>query len=273
MNTSSTPTAKSLGPGLPDLRPKVPGLFVTGTDTGVGKTVVTCAIALALRRQNPGLRVGALKPLASGCRREREGLVNEDAEALAHFSDGLLPLDVVNPLRFRLPLAPASAAQREGRPPDWGRLQHAVRQLAEHHEVLLVEGVGGLRVPLDPRDPALTVVELMQAVGLPTVIVARAGLGTLNHTVMTAEILRGAGLSVAGIVINGQPTDVQAESEDPSLSDNARWMTAMTGLPVLATLPEAQPGGADVHRGELDDAIAAAAEQVDWRALMAKPPA
>ena len=107
------------------------GLFITGTDTGVGKTVVTCALAWALRRQGVA-RVGVCKPFATGCRRDREGLVSPDAEALAHFADCRLPLDVINPLRFAAPLAPAVAAEQAGLPTDFAPLRRSLaRALAE----------------------------------------------------------------------------------------------------------------------------------------------
>ncbi|MEM6334178.1 MAG: dethiobiotin synthase, partial [Planctomycetota bacterium] len=117
------------------LRLTKPGLFVTGTDTEVGKTVVACAIARALRltpRVERGggaarlARVGVCKPSASGCRREREGLVNEDAEALAHFADTDQPLDVVNPVRFKTPVAPAEAERLEGVATDWGAVRRSL---------------------------------------------------------------------------------------------------------------------------------------------------
>ncbi len=197
---------------LPKLRQ--PGLFVTGTDTGVGKTVVTCAIAAALRAQGMA-RVGVCKPLASGCRKEREGLVNTDAEALAHFADCRLPLDVINPIRLAPPMAPAMAAAVSGERIDWAGLARALQRLDEASDGLLLEGVGGLLVPLDPKQPTLTVLDLAAAMGYPVLVVAHSGLGTLNHTAMTIRLLREGGLRVAGVVMNTFDADGSADTQAP----------------------------------------------------------
>ena len=157
-----------------------PGVFITATDTGVGKTVVSCSIAWSLRRA--GLRVGACKPMATGCQSEREGLVNEDAEALAHFSDCRAPLDVINPLRFAPPLAPGVAAAEAGVPMDYAAIGRSLVQLDQSNDVIVVEGAGGLLVPIDPVNVELTMLDLMRALGYPVVVVARSLLGTLNHT-------------------------------------------------------------------------------------------
>ena len=113
-----------------------PGLFITGTDTGIGKTVVACAIAADLRRR--GLSVGVCKPIATGCRRDREGLVSEDAEALAHFSDCRLPLDLINPVRYHAALAPAVAAQREHVGVDFAAIDESLQRIDAASDVLLV---------------------------------------------------------------------------------------------------------------------------------------
>src|SRR5829696_5895786 len=104
-------------------RMSIPALLITGTDTGVGKTIITAAIARSLRMQ--GLRVGVLKPIATGCVHHREGLVSEDAELLAHHADAPQPLDVICPVRYAEPLAPAVAAQRMKRPVDWTAVQRS----------------------------------------------------------------------------------------------------------------------------------------------------
>src|SRR4051812_17751728 len=123
----------------------LPGFFVTGTDTGVGKTVVAGAIADWFRRRHR--RVGVLKPLATGCLHRREGLVSEDAEFLAHCADARFPLDVICPVRYAEPLAPAVAAERAGRSVDWDAVQRSLRIIEAGSDVLIVEGVGGGRGP------------------------------------------------------------------------------------------------------------------------------
>jgi dethiobiotin synthetase len=274
---------------------RCPGVFVTGTDTEVGKTVVSCGIARALRLTpvidpvgagadrgggggkrgggRPRLtRVGVFKPMASGCRREREGLVNEDAEALAHYADSDQPLDVINPVRYRLPMSPAACVEAEGVPVDWAAVRRSLSVIDRSSDVVVIEGAGGVLCPLSPsgwdgsmvggggersvatpRGGAVTVLDLMAWVGYPAIVVARAGLGTLNHTAMTVALLRSAGVRVAGVVMNGYEGDA-ARQEDASMSSNRQWIERLTGVPVVATVPRIE-GRVDPSRGEIDDAV------------------
>ena len=248
-----------------------PGLFITGTDTGVGKTVVSCAIAAGLRARLGQDQVGVCKPFGSGCRHTREGLVHEDAEALAHFADCRAALDVINPVRFAAPLAPAVAAEeqlRAGGPGvDWAGLSHALGRLDTTHRVMLVEGVGGVMVPLDPRNAQLTVLDFARALGYPVLVVARSVLGTLNHTAMTVALLRQAGCRVAGVVMNGYDADV-ATMADPSVASNRQWIERMTGVPVLAVVPRVEEAEVDVARGKLSPDVLAAVNTVDWLGVL-----
>ena len=255
---------------LSGLRLTRPGLFITGTDTGVGKTAVACGIAAAIRRQEPSLTLGVSKPFSSGCRKEREGLVHEDAEALAHYADCRLALDVINPIRFAAPLAPAVAAEQAQTPIDWAELRRALESLDAQSDALLIEGVGGLLVPLDPRKTECTVLKLIAAIGYPALVVARSTLGTLNHTAMTARLLSEAGCRVAGVVMNRYEGDVAA-AEDPSITTNRRWIEKMTGVKVLAVAPRVDPGQVVPHRGRLDPAVVDALATVRWSEQMRKP--
>src|SRR5918999_1193461 len=177
------------------LRPvPIPGLFITGTDTGVGRTVVAGAIAHWFHRQ--GRRVAVLKPVATGCVRRREGLVSEDAEFLAVCADARHPLDLICPQRYAEPLAPAIAADRAKQPVDWEAVQRSVDLMSKGSDVMIVEGIGGLMVPLDAKH---TVRDLARWLRLPAVVVARPGLGTINHTILTVDALRAAGVAVAGV--------------------------------------------------------------------------
>lgn len=256
-------------PSLPDfsLRLRCPGLFITGTDTGVGKTVATCAIADALRRQGAA-RVGVCKPFSSGCRRDREGLVSEDAEALAHFADCRLPLDVINPIRFAAPLAPAVAAEQAGVEVDWTEVRRSLETLDGASDVMLIEGVGGIMVPLDPRAWRLTVLDLAAALGYPVVVVARSVLGTLNHTAMTVRLLQEAGCRVAGIIMNAFDADV-AHIEDPSVPLNRAALERLTGVRVLATFPRAAPRHVAAHQARIPADILEAAAMVYWPHVVA----
>jgi len=239
-----------------------PGLFVTATDTAVGKTVVTCAIAAALRAA--GHRVGVSKPIASGCRHERIGLVNEDAEALAHFADCMQPLATINPVRYAAPLAPAAAAERAGRSVNFQAIADSWRELDAANDVLLVEGVGGVMVPLDEQH---TVLDLARWLGFPVLVVTRAGLGTLNHTALTCGAIHAANLPLAGLVINRY----DPESADLSVASNPRWLTRQNQTPVLATLPCAE--GTDPARGRIAPAVLEAVAGVDWSRVLQPRPA
>jgi dethiobiotin synthetase len=251
------------------ISPTTPGLFITGTDTGVGKTVVACAIAHALRIQRPNAKVAVLKPFATGCRKERGGLVNDDAEALAHFADCRLPLDVINPIRFRAPLAPAVAAEQLGKPIEVELLDSALRQADAYGDALIIEGAGGAMVPLTPEHPKLTWLDT-RGFGLPAVVVARPDLGTLNHTAMTVKVLRDSGIEVAGVVVNGyEPDEAVAMADDPARPDNPRWIAKMAGAKVLALVPRVDARQVQAHEGAIApavlDAVAAATDW--WRVL------
>lgn len=238
-------------------RATIPGLFVTGTDTGVGKTLIAGAIARHLRKRE-GLRVGVFKPVGSGCVLRREGLVSEDAEFLAHCAEARQPLDLICPQRYAEPLAPAVAGEREKRFVNWGIVDNALRLIARESDVVIVEGVGGILVPLDARH---TMLDFAEELGLAAVVVARAGLGTINHTLLTLEALRSRGVRVAGVVVNRFPPDTPGLAEETNPRAIEKWGKA----PVLAVVPEAAAKDVETEpvAGEVMDAIAA----VDWAML------
>ncbi len=187
------------------------GYFVTATDTAVGKTVVMAGLAASLRAR--GLDVAVFKPVQSG--------------ALADDPTGdaaLLGADCV--YSFAAPLAPLVAARAEGETIELEPILAQARKLAGEHEILLVEGAGGLLVPLAP---GLDMADLAAALGLPLIVVARAGLGTVNHTLLTIEVARARGLDVAGVVLNGE--------SDESTAGNAALVEAGSRAPVLAQIP------------------------------------
>jgi dethiobiotin synthetase len=237
--------------------PTIPGLLITGTDTGVGKTVIAGAIAAWFNQR--GQRVGVLKPAASGCVRRREGLVSEDAEFLAHCADARQPLDVIAPQRFAEPLAPAVAAQRAGVTLDWSAIQRCLDMITRASDVLIVEGVGGIMVPMDQKHTMLDVAAWLK---LPAVVVARPGLGTINHTILTVETLRQAKVQVAGVVINRYPADNASVAEET----NPRALETWGKVPVLCIVPEVREP--IVKRIPAD--IAAAIGPVDWTRFAAR---
>src|SRR5512140_2882489 len=135
--------------------PKHKGLFITGTDTGVGKTLIAGGITSILAGQ--GLRVGVFKPIATGCRMEKGKLVSSDAEFLAKFSNCSCGLPIVNPVSYLTPAAPIVAAEIENRRIDYARIEDAYLFICENHDVVIVEGIGGVRVPLSPRVDVLEI--------------------------------------------------------------------------------------------------------------------
>ena len=231
----------------------IPGLFVTGTDTDVGKTVVAGAIADWFRRR--GARVAVLKPAATGCVRRREGLVSEDAEFLAACADARFPLDVICPQRYAEPLAPAVAAERANQPLDWEAVARSLRLLSAGSDVMVVEGVGGVMVPMDDRHSVLDVARWLQ---LPAVVVARPNLGTINHTLLTVNALRGAGVTVAGVVINRYRGDGATVAEETS----PREIERRGKVPILAMVPDVSIIGVTLPAD-----VRAALDPVDWQRL------
>jgi dethiobiotin synthetase len=197
---------------------ELPRYFVTGTDTGVGKTEV--AAALLSLMADAGLAPGALKPYESGCddvERPTDALA---LRAAARSGDAL---GTISLHRFRAPLAPGIAAERLGLSPSWSETLKAFR--AYQGRALVVEGAGGLLVPLDRRHQ---VIDLVAATRLPVVLVARAGLGTLNHTGLSLLALRERRIRVRAVVL------VQSSaSRDGSMRDNVRWLERRDGVEVL----------------------------------------
>lgn len=238
--------------------PKKNGLFVTGTDTGVGKTLITGGIAGVLRGQ--GLKVGVLKPVASGCRREREGLASADAEFLSVCAQAEYPLSVITPVCYVTPAAPLTCAEIEGRAVDYEAIKAAYTHLCDTCDVVLVEGIGGAMVPIDEQH---TVLDLAAEFNLPVVIVARPNLGTINHSLLTIEAVRHAGLPVAGIVISGYnaaTADIPEETA-PCVICNF----SQTNLLAIVPLDEES----NVEEGRLGAAVTEALSIIDWQQLAA----
>lgn len=237
-------------------RVSTPGLFVTATDTGVGKTVISGAIADWFRRQ--GRRVAVCKPAATGCEHRREGLVSEDAEFLAHHADARHPLDLICPQRYAEPLAPSVAARRAGRPLEWDAIDRSLRIMQQDSDVMVVEGVGGVLVPMDEKH---TVLDMMGWLGLPAVVVARPSLGTINHTLMTVRTLKSAGVRVLGVVINRYPAEMPGVVEETSPREIERFGK----VPILCTVPDV----AGPLIPTLPTDLTAAIDTVDWSGLLA----
>ncbi len=211
----------------------MPSFFITGTDTGVGKTWVTSWLVRCWRTQ--GHAAAGLKPIAAGDR--------EDACLLQDAGGNVLTLDEINPIHLHEPAAPLVAAQSEQRTLDFAELNRAVLRMGERFSHLAVEGVGGWRVPLAP---GYEVRDWARDLGLPVVVVARAGLGTLNHTLLTVESIRAAGATCAGLILNHAPE--AALSTDLVRGTNGPLLRDLLGLPLF----------------ELDRAAQAAGEVPSW---------
>jgi dethiobiotin synthetase len=198
------------------------GVLVTGTDTGVGKTFVACALAHALRAR--GRTVAVMKPVETGVS-DRPN----DAVALCEAAADPAPLDDVCPYRLRAPLAPAVAARLENVTIDLARLEALVRRRLDAADVLVVESAGGLLVPIAD---SVTYADLAARLRLPLLVVAANRLGTVNHCALTARVAAATGLTVLGVVLS-QP----APETDVSADTNAATIAALTGLPILGELP------------------------------------
>ncbi len=214
---------------------RVRGLFVSGTDTGVGKTVVAGALAAWCRMR--GLDVGIMKPVATGggpCRSGR--LVSRDAVLLAAAAGQHDAWSLVNPVCFAEPLAPLIAAERAGRRVNLARVLSAYRRLLTRHNGVIVEGIGGLLVPLTARDTVLTLVKRM---GLPLLLVARPALGTLNHTLLSLETARRAKVPLAGIIVNAAGRPSQNAAGRLAERTNPDALRRLSGVTVFGPLPYA----------------------------------
>ncbi len=233
------------------------GIFITGTDTEIGKTVIAGGLAAALKAA--GVNVGVMKPIASGGVEHKGQIVSEDAIFLKHAAQVDDALDLINPICLRHPLAPSVAAEIEGVSIDPRQIDEAFAQLCQRHEFIVVEGVGGIAVPI--RDDAL-VADMAQRFQLPLLIVARPNLGTINHTVLTVEFARSHNLTLHGIVLNASQEGSKGLPEETNPKELAR----LTHLPILGTVPfDERLQGNTPYPDFLSQFIS---EHIDWTGLV-----
>ncbi|MBN1787454.1 MAG: dethiobiotin synthase [Sedimentisphaerales bacterium] len=229
------------------------GLFITGTDTGIGKTVIAGAIAKILSQN--GKITGVFKPIATGCRLDREGLVSEDAEFLAHCTDSQFGLDVINPINFLIPAAPFACEQEENKKIELEKIITAYNYICSNTDCIIVEGIGGIRVPITDQ---LDVLTLAKALDLPVVIVARPNLGTINHTLLTIDAVRSANLPLAGVIINGYD-----ESQTDFAQQSGPAVIAQTGrTQILAIVPFDHE--TNIEKGILGNIVLDTLTEIDW---------
>jgi dethiobiotin synthetase len=201
------------------------GFFVTGTDTGVGKTLVACALLNAYARR--GLRAIGMKPVAAGAAEEGGALVNDDVMALTAASSGGAAAALVNPYCFAPPIAPHIAAAEAGVIIDLERIRHAYFALAAVADRVIVEGAGGFRVPLGADSDTARLAVMIE---LPVVLVVGMRLGCINHALLTADAVRASGLVLAGWVAN---------HIDPAMShadENVATLEARLGAPLVTRI-------------------------------------
>ncbi|MDH4226431.1 MAG: dethiobiotin synthase [Deltaproteobacteria bacterium] len=173
------------------------GIFITGTDTQVGKTFVACALASAYRAA--GKKVGVMKPVETGCKGSNGELIPADALMLKDASGFDAPLDLINPYRFKEPLAPSVASRLEGITIDLKKIKKCYNEIATQADVVIVEGAGGILVPLNED---ATMADLIKYLGLPIIIVSSSRLGCINHTLLTIRHAESMDIKVNGVVLN-----------------------------------------------------------------------
>jgi len=216
------------------------GFFITGTDTGVGKTIISAALIKAV--QMLGLKSCGMKPIETSCSKQKfkvqssklkvqdRDLTPHDGTFLKKISGVNASLDLITPVRFENPLAPLAASEIEGRAVDLGTIKKAYQKLSLRYDAMIVEGIGGLLVPIRKN---YFVLDLAADMGLPVVVVARPGLGTISHTMLTVNYALKAGLTVAGIIINHirPPEGTPAEVTNPDI------IRQISPVPLLGVFP------------------------------------
>ncbi|MBU2591789.1 MAG: adenosylmethionine--8-amino-7-oxononanoate transaminase [Nitrospinae bacterium] len=226
------------------------GFFIVGTDTEIGKTVVSAGLA-ALLAEKGGLDVGVMKPISCG------GL--SDILFLQKACQAKDPLSIANPIALREPLAPLSAAEIEGVDIDLDSINKALSELSKKHETLIIEGVGGTMVPITDN---YSLIDLVQDTALPVIIVSATRLGTINHTLLTIEALKKRGIAIAGLIFN------QGNSKDKggAAKSGPRLIEKLTGIPILGIIPKIS--NLSVEGGQLGNLKSVFRKSVDIAPLL-----
>jgi len=236
--------------------PKKPGLFITGTDTAVGKTLIAGTIARIL--SDDGLKVGVFKPVATGCKHRWEGLVSDDIRFLANCANSNLALPTMNPVAYVTDAAVVVGAARENKPVSFESIAAGYKEVCEESEVVIVEGIGGVREPLDMEFDLL---DLAGEFDLPTVIVTHPEPGTVNHTLMTIDCIRAAKLRIAGVIINYCDT-----TQETVIANTAPAVIGQFGgVDILAAVPFDET--VDLDQMNSGEVIIESLSNVDWRKL------
>ncbi len=202
-------------------------IFITGTDTGVGKTFFSCGLAALLK--TAGYKVGVMKPAETGCVEKDGQLFADDAWRLKRASGCAEPIELICPYRLAEALAPSIAAERAGVKIDIDRLLDVCNDISAKHDITLVEGAGGLMVPLVP---SFTFADFARVAKLPIIVVAANKLGVINHLLLTLEHAGCKGLRTLGYVLNQVSREIALAAET-----NREVLAGMTGVPCLGELP------------------------------------
>lgn len=212
---------------------EVRGFFITGTDTGVGKTFVTAGISAVLKEK--GINVGVMKPVETGCPEGGGGLEPQDAIYLKRMAGVSDELDLINPYHFKTPVAPSIASREIGQTIDLNKIKGCYKELASRHTIMLVEGVGGLLVPLNEKE---TVADLIKLIGLSVIVIVASRLGAINHTLLTVRFAQGYGIEVKGIILNypNLGTDLKSLPTEAAKT-NIGEIKRLTHLPILGEMP------------------------------------
>ncbi|MBI5681819.1 MAG: dethiobiotin synthase [Deltaproteobacteria bacterium] len=187
------------------------GIFITGTDTGVGKTFVAGLIVKALKKH--GVDVGVMKPVETGCRKKKDTLIPEDAVFLKNCAGVNDHLDIINPYRFKEPASPSAAARISCRRIKLPKISDCYKKLASYHDFMVVEGAGGLLVPLNDKE---TIIDLIKLLRLPIVIVTASKLGAINHTLLTVRCAIDSGIKTLGIIFNNTTSNKKTVLANPA---------------------------------------------------------
>jgi len=209
------------------------GIFITGTDTGVGKTLVAAALSLHLKKR--GRSVGVMKPIETGISPARDA--QSDAARLRSIVDSEEPLGAIRPYSFAQPVAPLAAAQAERQTINPDTIKKVYRLLSTRYDYMVVEGIGGIRVPITPT---VYVTELIKALRLPVVVIGRSGLGGINHALLTIDVLQRSRIPILALVLNRTES---ARSALARLQERTtlEFLRKQAGVPILGPLPY-EPG-------------------------------
>jgi dethiobiotin synthetase len=209
------------------------GVFITGTDTGIGKTLVAAALALHLKQR--GFRVGVMKPIETGVVTTRTA--QSDAARLRSIIESEEPLSAICPYSFALAVAPLTAAQNEGQSINLDTIKKVYRLLSNRHGHMVVEGVGGVQVPITSR---INVTDVIKQLRLPVIVVGRSGLGGINHALLTIEVLRRKHIDIIALVLN-RTHSVRSALARVQERSTIEILHKQAGVPVLGPLPY-EPG-------------------------------